>query len=151
MHNAFVHFTETASISTPESLNIFTIDKKNIKSGELVVVPKPLLFGCRHYFDSTKELPPEPIEKSFSKTTIGGATFFEITAENGGLPSGLHNPEANYVTVPSSIIIPSLFVSFINSQPTDRLLIGEFHSADYESMFYNKQIPENAERDLKTL
>ncbi|KAG2383173.1 hypothetical protein C9374_004510 [Naegleria lovaniensis] len=150
LHNAFLHFLDTHTASDLQ--DIFSKSSKEVKSGEIVVVPKPVLFGCHHFFDPCSELPFDPLlEKSFSKTTIGGTTFFEAT-ENLKTSMGLHNANSNYIQIPNSTISSSLFVSFLNSQPIHKLIVGEFSSSEYELTFYQKDaFLNNVEKDLMAL
>ena len=156
LHNAFLHFLDTPSTTTASSSDpqdIFSKSAKEVKSsGEIVVIPKPVLFGYSHFFDPCSELPFDSLlEKSFSKTTIGGTTFFEAT-ENLKTSMGLYNASSNYFQIPNGTITSSLFVSFLNSQPIHKLIIGEFSSSEYELTFYKKDaFLNNVEKDLMAL
>jgi len=134
----FFHLVNSTTNANPDQTNIFEIPVNELKTGELVVVPKSVLFGCKHFFQPGSELPPEPIEKSFLKTNIGGTTFFEAQTELEIGSTGVHSSRYNYAKVPAGKISATLLTSFLNSQPTEKLLVGEFNNKSYENLFYVK-------------
>ncbi|KAL9651531.1 hypothetical protein ABK040_001477 [Willaertia magna] len=133
MNNVDV-FIEIVSIENPFEEEQEEINNNNKKNNEqeqtIVIIPKSFLFGCKLYFDRTNELIANQISghsggfNDNNRKSVTFTTFFN--SKSNLLFPIILTSTFNYVELLNDLVTFESFKKFINSQPVERLLIGEF-------------------------